>query len=218
MWVDLDSSYLDSVKRKMSETKTDFLRKLVACGNKDKVEGVLAKISGDALSIEDIRKFAYIQTRMLVVLQNYYGIVDDIVSLNDYLNQLLNEAETYEMPSFDKLLEMTSVFRPYVIPAVDFNDSPIGVEFISAKSIHRVNLVSQSAVMLPGWVKNVNQLNLTDSDFHKQIRERFEFISANKRPCILLDKNACIDRKQLIFDGNKKMLLSGEVEIEVLVL
>lgn len=209
-WQDLDATYA-----KTSVTKKEFLCTLVASGARDKVNAILAKIANDIVSAEDNKKFSVIQAGMLALLNNYNNLADDISSINGYIRELTGIEPSKKTLSFDALIDLISVGRPYVVPAVEFDISPVGMELITASSIHKVKLVSCSAVMIPAWLRDLEQLDLSDSDFHKRVIAGFRKLGNVKRPVLLMDKKTTAGVKCLTLKKNIGKLECGETEIEV---
>lgn len=210
IWKNLDQASMDS-----GLTMVDFLKKIVSEGNRESVVALLAKIANDVLTPEDNKKYYMIQTSMLAVLNSYEMIPKAISSLNEFIS-LLIQGDLKQDFSFEEISRMVSVYLPFEAQKTEFRSSCVGVEYITAETIHKVKLVSDSAVMVPIWLKNVSQLKLSNSSFHKKVSRRLNKMDTEKKESfIFADKELC--RNLEILKGSKKtpVLNCGEISVEV---
>lgn len=215
IWENLDFSF-----SKQSKGKREFLLSLISAGDKDKVLSLLAKIANDISCAEDNKIFAAIQSSMLALINGIDQIDDKIGSIDLFIRKLKGEEKAAQSLDFDQFIELVAIGKPYNSFSADFEVSPVGMELITADSIHKVKFASNSAVMIPAWVQSIDSLGLTDSQFHKKVTDSLQSEDnlKKKKPYLFLDKNNLSTDKTLHYEGTSCFLDCGNSSIEALII
>ncbi len=214
MWADLDSSY---EKGNYRENKTVFLKKLVSNGNVKEVLALLAKIASDIQSAEDNKKYKYVQKSMLAVINSYDFLPNNIDSLNTYILSLLkgNIKKKSDL-TFEEFLVTVLPYTALDLKQVDFSLSNVGGEFITDKEVHKVKLCSESALIVPKWMKNNINSIIPNGRFGERALEVLKCLSLEvPYPIILVDKKIDLSSKVLAKKNDKLYLLCGEASMVV---
>lgn len=182
IWIDVDNKCLAQF------SKSEFLRKLVRDGNQDAVNSVIASLGNCVEVPMDSEKFNFVKEQLEIVLEFFDDIPENLTSISDFIGNCKGTGivETNSLqPNSSKALDLTeeledrvkeviSIVQPYalnVVPIFSIKESKIGVEVITSTLIHKVDLVSDEAVIVPSFYENDDDLELSDNPFHIKVKK-----------------------------------------------
>lgn len=182
MWTNLD------IKCPSGMSKSQFLKKLVRDGDEVGVNSILNSINVCIKTVEDTEKFEFVKACISAVVVNLDILQDDIQNLIPFVQSLLL-GDSVDI-IFDNIIDMLALGQVAVNPAVGFNQSDFGVEFITASIVSKTFEVSEDAIILKPVNKQLDLLQLSNSEFHTRVRD---FVSLDKnvktRPLLILDRD-----------------------------